>query len=156
MSQKCLPLYVAGTLMTPESDVLVLSRRNCDPAALHGRQTDQCDWPRDWMRRDYSWLFWVMWMGGSNCTLLRGREGAGEPSKAVDRQPRKTWTPGYLLWRWRKGPQSEGAGSLCDEKSKSLHNPRFSSEARFGLLAPRSIENKYMHSEAVEAGVTCF
>lgn len=33
-----LPLHVAGTLMTPETDVLVLSLRICDPAALHGRQ----------------------------------------------------------------------------------------------------------------------
>lgn len=83
----------------------------------------------------------------------RAQQGYGQTQTQT---PRKTWTPGYLLWRWRKGPQSEGAGSLCDEKSESLHNSHFSSEAGFGLLAPRSIENKYMHSEAMEAGVTYF
>lgn len=74
----------------------------------------------------------------------RAQQGCGQTQPQMSE---KTWTSGYLLWRWRKGPQSEGAGSLCDEqqeKSESLHKPHFSSEARFGLPAPRSIENKYI------------
>lgn len=94
-------------------------------------------------------LYATVRKGGSR----RAQQGCGQTQPQT---PEKTCTPGYLLWRW---PQSEGAGSLCDEqqeKSESLHNPHFSSEARFGLPAPRFIENKYMQSKAMEAVVTCF
>lgn len=83
--------------------------------------------------------------------------------KGGQESPAKLWTdsqerPGHQATYFGDGGRGHKVRMQAAfvMRKASLHNPRFSSEARFGLLAPRSIENKYMHSEAVEAGVTCF